>query len=80
MSRSRCTCGSQVRWKADEADSDELLIARLSGLSGGQTLESFMTGPISAAQCSSCGHLWIGWGDGEEPAEYLPAKAAGTVS
>ncbi|MDH5371470.1 MAG: hypothetical protein OEX97_00840 [Acidimicrobiia bacterium] len=32
MARSRCTCGSQILWKADEPESDEYLLIPKSKL------------------------------------------------
>lgn len=73
MARSLCTCGQQIRWKADEPESDEwLLIGRpdLPDDLGWSTLQDVST---PAAFCPACGRLWVDWGDGTGAlAEYVP--------
>jgi hypothetical protein len=75
MARSRCTCGEQVLWKADEPQSDEWLMVAKPDLP--DDLNALRDHPpTDAAFCSHCGRLWVVWGDNEMATEYVPFDPA----
>jgi hypothetical protein len=76
MARSRCTCGHEVLWKADEPQSDEWLLVAAPDVP--DDLDHLSLGAVTtqAAFCPVCGRLWIAWGDDPSITEYVPADPA----
>jgi hypothetical protein len=70
VARSRCSCGAQVLWKADEPESDEWIL--VSKLDLPDQLDHVALAGVSTqcAFCRNCGHLWVAWGDGRTLSEY----------
>jgi hypothetical protein len=76
MARSRCSCGSMILWKADEARSDEWLLIAKPDLPDELDRASLVPFATQAAFCSTCGHLWVDWGRGVGALqEYAPVDA-----
>jgi DNA-directed RNA polymerase subunit RPC12/RpoP len=74
MARSRCKCGSQILWKADERDSDEWYLIRASRV---PVDVSAVPGIAEhAAVCSTCGRIWVAWHGSNAPTEYAPVNPA----
>ncbi len=75
MARSRCSCGAQILWKADEPSSDELLLIQKSALPDEVDHAALLGLSAEAARCSQCGHLWVSW-DRRVPKliEYAPVE------
>lgn len=74
MARSRCTCGSQILWKADEPQSDEYLLIRQSEVPDDLSFQSLFEVALPAALCPVCGRLWVQQEDGAELTEYVPQE------
>lgn len=68
MARSRCRCGVQLLWKADETESDEWLLIRPSDLP--EDVSEISGVAEHAAICSNCGRIWVAWQGSDPPAEY----------
>lgn len=68
---SLCSCGSVIRWKADERESDEWLLAALPDLPDEFDHLSLSRVSTNAAFCPACGHLWVAWSD-RVLTEYAP--------
>jgi hypothetical protein len=74
VSKSRCTCGATVLWKADEPQSDEwLMLAKPDAPDDLNDLGSMLRVTTDAAFCRNCGRLWVAWDGSDSPAEYLPS-------
>ncbi len=58
MARSRCTCGEEIRWKADELSSDEWLLVPKR-----DAFVDFNGYAFDCAFCPSCHRLWIDTGE-----------------
>jgi hypothetical protein len=72
-----CSCGVVLRWKADERESDEWLLAAKPDLPDELSWLSLGTASTSAVFCSGCGHLWVAWNDEiSDLVEYSPTDPA----
>jgi hypothetical protein len=77
MARSQCRCGSQILWKADEADSDEWYLIRASHLP--DDVSEIPAVAEQAAICPDCGRIWVVWRGSDMPSEYAPVDAPTTA-
>jgi hypothetical protein len=72
VARSKCRCGTQVLWKADEPASDEWVLAAKADLP--DHLADLPARATDCAFCPECGRLWVAWDPVGTPAEYVPAN------
>jgi hypothetical protein len=66
-----------LRWKADEPESDEWLLAAKPDLPDDLGWLSIVPASTTAAFCPTCGHLWVAWNnDNCDLVEYVPTDPA----